>query len=114
VQRLSTQPPALLGQSRVDLALIRQIAVPFDAIEGFQALKQGSERIRLQRKPLPQFTDGLTVTLPKQDHHQVLWIGQVELLQQRLVDAIARVVRRIHFETKEFIERGSSGQRIAK
>ena len=36
-----------------------------DVTEGFQALKQWGERVRLQGEPRSEFADGLAVTLPK-------------------------------------------------
>jgi hypothetical protein len=99
-------PQALLsarfGQVDADLTFIDRIAVSLNESESFQPLQHWGEGIRLQKELSAKFADGLPILFPKEDHGDELGIGEAEILQQRLMDAIECVTRRVDCETQEF------------
>jgi tRNA/tmRNA/rRNA uracil-C5-methylase (TrmA/RlmC/RlmD family) len=72
--------------------------------ERLQPFQQWRERARFQEQPFAEVSDRLIVLFPKQNHRQILRIGQAELVQQRLVDAIERVAGGIDREAQELAQ----------
>src|SRR5258706_9997871 len=51
-----------------------------------EALEQRRERPRVEVEPLRQAPDRRVPLLPEDQHHQVLWVGDPERLEKRLVE----------------------------
>ena len=69
-----------------------------------QPLQQRRQRAGIQQQPLADVLDRDVVALPQRQHDQILRVGQTELVEQRLVDAVERVRGGIHCKADLIIE----------
>ena len=67
--------------------------------------------LEFEEQLVAQTADGLVVLLVQRDQHNVLRIGQPQLIEHRLVDPVEGQVRRISREAQEVIELGDSAPR---
>jgi hypothetical protein len=93
------------------LTFVDRIPGSLDATEGFQALQHGRQGIRLERELAAKFSNGLIVLIPQKNHGNELGVGQVELLEQRLVNAIKCVASRINGEAQKLPKLQRSSRR---
>src|SRR5206468_3303592 len=72
--------------------------------ETLQTFQQRRQRAVLQRELVAEGADSLVVLFPERSHHEILRIGQAELVEQGLVDAIEGVAGRIDGEAEEIVQ----------
>ena len=63
--------------------------------------------LEVEEQLVAETADGLVVLLVQRDQHDVLRIGQPQLVEHRLVDPVEGQVRRIDREAQEVVELGN-------
>ena len=89
------------GQTHPHLTLIVGVTGASDVAQRLKPLQQRRERARFEEQFFAETSDRLIVLLPKDDHRQILRIGQAQRVQERLVDPVERVAGRIDCEAQE-------------
>ena len=106
-----TELTASIGQADADLTFVGRTPGSPDVTEGFQSLQHRRQGIRLQRELAAKLSDGLVVVVPQKNHRNELRVGEVELLEQWLVNAVECVAGRINGKAQETLELEGSSRR---
>src|SRR5882757_4615556 len=99
-----TQRPAPSCQAYADLPLVRPIARPREQPQGLEALDQRCQCVRLEKQFLAQRAHCLIVLIPERNHQQVLRVGESQLIEQGLVDAVERMASGVDRKAQKRIE----------
>ncbi len=85
-------------------ALILAGAPPLHEAQRLEPLEQGRERAGVEAQLLPQFPDAARFVFPEHQHHEVLRVGQAQVVQHGPVDggggAGCGVQRKAHLAVK--------------
>src|SRR5690606_13017745 len=101
---LPAQGQALLGERYLDQPLVVGAAPPYDQPVRLQALQQRGQRPVVGMGPGAQALDQGRAGLAERDQHQILRVGQAELVEQRPVGAHHRPLRGVQVEAHELVQ----------
>lgn len=92
------------GQIDEHAPFVLRIATPGDKAGMFQPFEQGRDRPRVHAQLRAKITDGSRSIVQQFNHHQILWKGQAERLQQGFVQAHHAVRRAVKRERQLLVD----------